>query len=72
MERGSMKNNVLNKTAVKNIFAMHDRQLGKGAMEMLEEHISRELNTMAKRMVEGNTKRLVPDLFWVALGKWNK
>ena len=66
-----MKNNILNKTAVKNIFAGHDRQLGKGAMEMLEEHFSRELHLMARRMKAGNTKRLVPDLFWVALGKWN-
>ena len=67
-----MKNNILNKTAVRNIFAQHEgRQLGKGAMKMLEEHFSRELHLMARRMKAGNTKRLVPDLFWVALGKWN-
>ena len=62
---------ILKKGTVRQVFKSHGIQLGSGAMEMLDDAISRRGNAMAKRCSEGRIKRLTPDLFWVALGNYN-
>ena len=62
---------ILKKTTVRQVFKDQGIQLGSGAMEMLDDHLGRCAISMAKRCKDGNIKRLTPDLFWVALGKYN-
>ena len=46
-------------------------QITREAIDLLDDHISREVSKMANRVKEGNVKRLTADLIWVALGKFN-
>ena len=62
---------ILKKGTVRQVFKSHGIQLGSGAMETLDDDISRRVTAMAKRCRAGNIKRLTPDLFWVALGNYN-
>ena len=40
-------------------------------MDMINREILESVRRMAKRCKEGNLKRLTPELFYVALGKFN-
>tara|TARA_Y100001951_G_scaffold93413_1_gene89015 strand:- start:693 stop:863 length:171 start_codon:yes stop_codon:yes gene_type:complete len=40
-------------------------------LNQLEEHMSREIDTMVRRCKNNNVRRLTPDLLWVALGRYN-
>jgi len=56
---------------IKAAFREKKIQLGAGAIEAIEEHVRREVRTMARRCGDGNLKRLTPELMWVALGNWS-
>ena len=62
----------MNKSQIKKIFKEHKVQLGSGSVEMIEDQLRRTVYTMAERCKNGNAKRLTPDLFWIALGKYNE
>jgi hypothetical protein len=56
-------------TNIKRIFSDKSIQLGAGALDMIEKEMVFFAQRMAKRCVDGNLKRLTPELFWVAMGK---
>ena len=62
----------MNKSQIKKIFKERKVQLGAGSIEMVEDHIRRVVTKMAENCRGGNAKRLTPDLFWIALGKYNE
>tara|TARA_R100001463_G_scaffold81001_5_gene135468 strand:- start:2036 stop:2233 length:198 start_codon:yes stop_codon:yes gene_type:complete len=61
--------NALIKKNLKNKFKAEGVQLSADMIEVIDEHINRELYNMAKRCKKGNVKRLTPDLMWIALGR---
>lgn len=58
-------------TNIKKIFSEKGIQLGAGTLNMIEKEMVFFAQRMAKRCVEGNLKRLTPELFWVAMGRQN-
>ena len=56
---------------LKKEFNKRGLQITREAIDLLDDHISREVSKMANRVQEGNVKRLTADLIWVALGKFN-
>ena len=56
---------------LKKEFNKRGLQITREAIDLLDDHISREVSKMANRVKEGNVKRLTADLIWVALGKFN-
>lgn len=60
----------MNKSEIKKIFREKKVQLGEGSMELIEDHIRREVVQMAQRLKDGNFKRLTPEHFHYALGDW--
>ena len=61
--------NALIKKNLKNKFKEQGVQLSADMIDVLDEHINREINKMATRCKHGNVKRLTPDLLWIALGR---
>jgi hypothetical protein len=61
--------NALIKKNLKNKFKEQGVQLSADMIDVLDEHINREINKMAIRCKNGNVKRLTPDLLWIALGR---
>lgn len=62
---------MIQKTKLKKVFNQKGLQITPAAIEMIDDDIQRQLNTMANRCLEGNVKRLTPELMWVALGRLN-
>jgi hypothetical protein len=60
------------KTNIKKMFSQHNIQIGSNAMDMIEQEMMFLCQRMAKRCVEGNIKRLTPEMFWVAMGNYNE
>mgnify|MGYP000125513199 FL=1 len=46
-------------------------QLSATSINVINDHIDREISKMAQRCKDGNVKRLTPELFWIALGRYN-
>ena len=63
---------MLQKTKVKKIFNDEGIQLPEETFMLIDDEVKRIITRWAKRTVEGNVKRLTPDLFWVALGRYNQ
>ena len=63
---------MLQKTKVKKIFNDAGVQLPENTFILLDDEVKRIITRWAKRTVDGNVKRLTPDLFWVALGRHNQ
>ena len=63
---------MLQKTKVKKIFNDAGVQLPENTFILLDDEVKRIITRWAKRTVDGNVKRLTPDLFWVALGRYNQ
>ena len=63
---------MLQKTKVKKIFNDTGVQLPKETFMLIDDEVKRIITRWAKRTVDGNVKRLTPDLFWVALGRHNQ
>ena len=59
-------------TKLKKIFHNHGVQLSAKALNMIRDDINRQLEKMAKRCKDGNVKRLTPETYHIALGKWSK
>ena len=60
----------MNKKYIKQAFSHHEVQLGNGAMDMIEHELKLQVSRMAKRCKEGNVKRLTPETYHIALGKY--
>jgi|TARA_B100000959_G_C14506927_1_gene429617 hypothetical protein len=63
---------MLQKTKVKKIFNDTGVQLPEETFMLIDDEVKRIITRWAKRTVDGNVKRLTPDLFWVALGRHNQ
>ena len=63
---------MLQKTKVKKIFNDTGVQLPEEIFMLIDDEVKRIITRWAKRTVDGNVKRLTPDLFWVALGRYNQ
>tara|TARA_R100000306_G_C4243252_1_gene76768 strand:+ start:51 stop:242 length:192 start_codon:yes stop_codon:yes gene_type:complete len=63
---------MLQKTKVKKIFNDAGVQLPEETFTVLNDEVKRIITRWAKRTVDGNVKRLTPDLVWVALGRYNQ
>ena len=63
---------MLQKTKVKKIFNDAGVQLPEETFTVLNDEVKRIITRWANRTVDGNVKRLTPDLVWVALGRYNK
>ena len=60
---------MLQKTKVKKVFNDEGIQLPEETFMLIDDEVKRIITRWAKRTVDGNVKRLTPDLFWVALGR---
>lgn len=60
---------MIQKTKLKKIFHDHNVQINIEAINILDDHVRREVILWARRCNYGNVKRLTPYLIWVALGK---
>ena len=59
----------INKKNAKSIFKSKGVQLPTESLQMIDEHLNKEIHKMAERCKQGNVKRLTPNLLWVALGR---
>jgi hypothetical protein len=66
-----MEIKMIQKTKLKREFNKSGLQITSEAVEMLDDHIHRQVIKMVNRVKEGNVKRLTVDLIWVALGNYN-
>ena len=66
-----MEITMIQKTKLKREFNKSGLQITSEAVDMLDDHIHRQVIKMVNRVKEGNVKRLTVDLIWVALGNWN-
>ena len=64
-----MKAIVVNK--LKKEFHRRGIQITTGAINILDDHIHRQIVNMAGRCKDGNVRRLTEDLNWVAIGRSN-
>ena len=62
---------MIQKTKVKKMFNDAGVQCSVATLNVLEDHLRREVNKMVARCIDGKVKRLTPGLFWIALGKTN-
>ena len=62
---------MIQKTKLKREFNKAGLQITGEAVDLLNDHIHRQVKTMVSRVKEGNVKRLTSTLLWVALGNWN-
>ena len=60
----------MTKKDIKQIFRNNKVQLGNGTLELIEDHLRREIDAMAKRAKSGNFKRINPDQFHYIKGDW--
>jgi len=60
----------MTKKDIKSIFREKKIQVNPDAMQMIEDHLRREINAMAQRCVDGKFKRLTPEYFHFAIGDW--
>jgi len=66
-----MEITMIQKTKLKSEFNKAGLQITREAVELLDDHINRQVKGMVVRVREGNVKRLTGDLIWVALGNYN-
>jgi hypothetical protein len=66
-----MEITMIQKTKLKREFNKAGLQITSEAIELLDDHINRQVRGMVSRVIEGNIKRLTVDLIWVALGNYN-
>jgi len=62
---------MIQKTKLKREFNKAGLQITSEAVDLLDDHIHRQVTKMVSRVIEGNVKRLTGTLIWVALGNWN-
>ena len=61
----------INQTVIKKEFSKARVQLSANTLDMINRELLMTVKRMAQRCVDGNVKRLTPELFYVALGKLN-
>lgn len=60
----------MTKKDIKAIFREQKVQLNPDAIQMIDDHLKREVTMMAQRLKDGNFKRLTPEYFHFAIGEW--
>lgn len=60
----------MTKKDIKQIFREKKVQLNPEAIQLIENHLKKEVTAMAQRCKDGNFKRLTSEHFWVAIGDW--
>ena len=63
---------IINKVKVKKMFNSAGVQCPVSTLNVIDDILQRQLKTMVTRCVDGNLKRLTPELIWIALGNLNK
>ena len=61
---------IAQKTKMKRLFNEAGIQININALNMLDDHLNRIVRKWVANTVEGNVKRLTPELLWIALGKF--
>jgi len=62
---------MIQKTKLRKVFNNAGLQITSEAVDLLDDHFRRQAINMARRVQEGNVKRLTATLIWVAIGNWN-
>ena len=62
---------VIQKTKVRKKFSEHGVQLPESSINLINDHLDRQILKMVRRCKDGNVKRLTPNLFHIALGKYH-
>jgi hypothetical protein len=63
---------VINKVRVKKIFNDSGVQCPVSTLNIIDDILQRQIKNMVTRCLDGNVKRLTPELIWIALGNTNK
>ena len=63
---------IINKVKVKKMFNSAGVQCPVATLNVIDDHLQRQVKNMVNRCVSGNVKRLTPELLWIALGNLNK
>ncbi len=61
---------IIQKTKVRQRFSELGVQLPEATINLINEHLDRQVVKMVRRCKDGNIKRLQPNLFHIALGKY--
>lgn len=59
---------IVKKTSVRKMFNERNIQISDDAVKMIADMIERDIARMVIRCIEGNVKRLTPDILYIALG----
>ena len=62
---------MIQKTKLRKVFNNAGLQITSEAVDLLDDHFRRQAINMARRVQEGNVKRLTATLIWVTIGNWN-
>lgn len=63
---------MLKKKTLRKMFNDSKVQLTPAALQMIDDDIKRKLSKMVSNCKEGNVKRLTPETYHIAIGKWSK
>ena len=61
---------IAQKVKIRKMFNAEGIQVNLEALNMLDDHLNRIVRKWVANTVEGNVKRLTPELLWIALGKF--
>lgn len=59
---------IIKTSSVRKLFNDRNIQISDDAVKMLGDIIERDITKMVARCIEGNVKRLTPDIIYIALG----
>ena len=63
---------VITKTKVKKMFNSAGIQCPISTLNIIDSEVHRRVQKMVAKCIEGNIKRLTPDLYWIAISSWKK
>lgn len=63
---------MIQKSKVKKMFNAEGLQCPVSTLNLIEEHLTRQIQNMVTKTKQSNIKRLTPELFWAALGNYNQ
>ena len=59
---------IIKTSSVRKLFNDRNIQIGDDAVKMISDIVERDITKMVARCIEGNVKRLTPDIIYIALG----
>ena len=59
---------IIKASSVRKLFNERNVQISDDAIKTINEIMTRDLRKMVARCIEGNVKRLTPDIIYIALG----